>query len=422
MLENSAVLRMLNRPHFEVLGTTRRDFVLVFTLLYNAFTWSYMTLMIIESIPASPAIRSSFATVFSIAASGAGLSGALLSQRINRVRFLRFWMILGLLSSIPLVFINTMGIGHLSLTFIVIGISFGLGMPSSLAHLADNSNIENRASASSLILLAANLSTLPLAILFMTAGPIVNAITLVAWRGIGFAVCLLLKPKEGTYSAKQKYTSFASVLRDRPFFLYLIPWVMFSLIDALEKTLLVNIISSDLQSLMLKIEPVVAVLFTFVFGMLADRIGRKRITIYGFVSLGIGYAAVGLAPAIREAWYFYFFVDGIAWSIFFTIFLLTLAGDLSQPNAREKYYAIASFPYVIRNAIPLLFVSALTTVTAEAAFSLASFFLFLAVLPLMYAPETLPAKKIELRRLKGYLAQAKKVKEKHSKKKDAPED
>jgi hypothetical protein len=37
----------------------------------------------------------------------------------------------------------------------------------------------------------------------------------------------------------------------------------------------------------------------------------------------------------------------------------------------------------------------------------------------MYAPETLPEKKIELRRLKGYIEEAKKVSGKYTKKSDA---
>jgi hypothetical protein len=48
------------------------------------------------------------------------------------------------------------------------------------------------------------------------------------------------------------------------------------------------------------------------------------------------------------------------------------------------------------------------------AFSFASFFLFLAVIPLMYAPETLPEKTIKDRELKSYLEKAQKVKEEYS--------
>jgi len=408
---------MLKWPRFEVLGISRRDFALVFALLFNALTWSYMTLMLIESIPVNPTARSSYSTAFYIAASGASLAGALLSEVTKRLRFLYLWMILGVISSFLLVFINNITIAHVLIVFVVLGISFGLGMPSSLAHLADSSNIENRASIGSLILLAANLSTLPLAIVFRNfGGPVVNAVILTCWRGIGLAVFLLLKPKEGNYPEKQKHASFASAFRDRSFFLYFLPWVMFCLIDALEKSLLLNIITSDLEMLMLTVEPLVAVFFILVTGLLADRIGRKRVVIYGFVSLGIGYAIVGLAPMMKEAWYFYFVVDGIAWSIFYTIFLMTLAGDLSQSGAREKYYAVASFPYVITSIIPPLFTSTVASVSANAAFSLASFFLFLAVLPLMYAPETLPQKKIELQRLKSYVEQAKRFRQKYAKK------
>ena len=408
-------------PQFEVFGTSRRDFALVFVLLFNAFTWSYMILMMIGNmtvgnVPVVSALKSSFSTVFSIAAAGAGLSGAILSEKMNKLRLLYFWMFLGLLSSIPLLFVNYLTVAHLSLLFILLGISFGLGMPSCLSFLADHSNVENRASLGSFILLASNLSTLPLAVFAATLGSVANALALVAWRGFGLIGFLLMKPKEGAHSIGQKRVSFRLVLRDRSFGLYFVPWVVFSLIDTFEKSLLVNFLTEvgrDLPNLMLTIEPLVSVVFIFICGILADRVGRKRMAIYGFVSLGIGYAIVGLAPGMRGAWYFYFIVDGIAWSIFFTIFLLTLAGDLSQTNNREKYYAIASFPYVIRSAIPLLFGSALTPISMYAAFSLASFFLFVAVLPLMYAQETLPDKKIELRRLKGYVEQAKKVKGKH---------
>jgi F0F1-type ATP synthase membrane subunit b/b' len=48
------------------------------------------------------------------------------------------------------------------------------------------------------------------------------------------------------------------------------------------------------------------------------------------------------------------------------------------------------------------------------AFSLASFFLFLAVVPLMYAPETLSEKKIRDKELRDYLEKAKKTKEKYA--------
>jgi len=406
---------MFKWPRFEVLGISRKDFALVFILLFNAFTWSYMIEMVVERTSLNPTVKSSLITVLSIAASGAALAGALLSEKIKRLRFIYFWMILGLLSSFLLIFINNFTVGHLSLVVILLGISFGLGMPSSLAQLADNSNMENRARLSSLILLAANLGTLPLAVLFSALDPVMSSIILAGWRGLGLIILIMLKPKDENLKEERKQVSFTSIFRLRSFSLYFLPWVMFILIDDLEKALLKDYIGLDFLRFLLMIEPMIGVFFIFISGLLADRIGRKRLVIYGFVSLGIGYAVVGLAPMARLAWYFYILVDGAAWGIFYTLFLLILWGDLSQPGTREKYYAMGNFPFLIKSTISMLFISFIASVPANAAFSLASFFLFLAVLPLMYAPETLPEKKIEIRRLKGYIEQAKKVKDKYLK-------
>ena len=57
-------------------------------------------------------------------------------------------------------------------------------------------------------------------------------------------------------------------------------------------------------------------------------------------------------------------------------------------------------------------------------FSFAAFFLFLAVLPLVYAPETLPEKTMKARELKNYIEKAQKEAEKAQRKEDdsAPEE
>ena len=60
----------------------------------------------------------------------------------------------------------------------------------------------------------------------------------------------------------------------------------------------------------------------------------------------------------------------------------------------------------------LPYTEVLPSESAYTAFSLAAFFLFLAVVPLMYAPETLPEKKMKERQLKQYIEKAKKIKEK----------
>jgi MFS family permease len=155
---------------------------------------------------------------------------------------------------------------------------------------------------------------------------------------------------------------------------------------------------------------VLAGIFALVGGFFADSVGRKRLAVAGFAILGLGYAALGLSSEGNLfGWWFYQIVDGIAWGAFYTIFLVTIWGDLAHERNSEKYYAIGSLPYLLSNFTRLTLGSYVSNeVPTYAVFSFASLFLFLAVLPLVFAPETLPEKTIRDRELKGYIEKAKK--------------
>jgi hypothetical protein len=299
---------------------------------------------------------------------------------------------------------------------ILLGASFGLGMPSCLAYFVECTIVENRGRVGGITFLIANLSALVLVIPFNIFNLTVNSIILAMWRGTGLII-FFLKPKDFSASKTKKDVSFTSILRDKSFLFYFIAWFMFCLVDRFEKTLIDQFLSSSMPSLLSVmgiVEPIIGSLFILIAGLLCDRTGRKKIVLYGFVALGLGYAIIGLAPSLVISWYFYFLVDGVAWGIFSVIFFLILWGDLSQPGTREKYYTVGSIPFFLSSIIPpLLAPSFIELISPYTAFSLASFFLFVAVLPLMYAPETLPEKKIELRQLRKYAEAAKKVKEKY---------
>jgi hypothetical protein len=100
--------------------------------------------------------------------------------------------------------------------------------------------------------------------------------------------------------------------------------------------------------------------------------------------------------------------------MFASVFFMTLWGDLAENNEKDKYYALGGLPYLLAGLLPIALKPFIAVSQAGTAFSLASFFLFLAVLPLMYAPETLPEGRIRERELKEYIERAKKTSEKYA--------
>lgn len=407
------VLRLLKASWLAGLGMPRRQFLLVFTLLFNSFTWYYVILFMMES---TQYLLDAFRAVFYISTIGAGFAGVMLSQRVRQVRLLYLWMIVGTVASLPLAWTNVAPNAYLSIMFILAGVSFGVGMPSCLGYLANGTSVENRGKTSALIFAFVNLAAFPIGIILSTTSLATTSLVLTLWRAVGLVAFASLKPSDQA-SVPRQGSRLTVVFHDRSLVLYLIPWLMFSIIDALEKALFKDFLTTEYNVLALTVQPVVAGLSMLIGGLLSDRVGRKRVVMYGFVSLGVAYAILGIAPTLSLAWNIYLIVDAIAAGILWIVFIMILWGDLSTQDSREKYYVIGSLPFLATAAIPLSLVPLSEVLQATTAFSLASFFLFLAVLPLMYAPETLPQKKMELHRLRSYMEQAKKLAGKYTDKK-----
>ena len=402
------------------------DFIAFSFLLLNAISWYFMSLSVLDGIFSSFSnpiwekviVNVSFYSAIIISS----FCGVLFASKIRRRYLLLIWVIFGIIASFLPLIVITKSTETLIFIFSWFGFSFGFGMPSCLSYFADGTVFENRGRSGGLIFFLANLS----AFAFIIFDILVNNLTIflmymVVWRGLSlFIFKLPLKKVEGN---KPCYTSFKRIFKSKSFLFYLVPWLMFSLVDSLEKVYLQSYIQisfgKNFFELNQLVESIIGAFSAIFVGMLGDFIGRKRMVIYGFISLGIAYSLIGLAPFLEVFWYFYSFIDGIAWGIFLIMFTLVIWGDLSPVESfREKYYVIGSVPLFASKLIGTIFspyAQAFSAESAYAAFSLAAFFLFLAVIPLMYAPETLPEKKIRERELKKYIEKAKKIKEKYVK-------
>ncbi len=388
-------------------GSSKTLFLVLF-LLFNSLSWHYLTWRaILVTYLENPLILG----IYDLAIIISGILGAFLSNRIERLKLLYIWIFLGIITSL----FPSIPSGNLLTALIfsfLLGFSFGLGMPCCLSLFVNHTVFENRGRMGGVVFLATNLSA-PLIILLPTTNSLAGFLIPSVWRALGLVVLFLTKPSTFIFE-KRKHVSFAFVFNNRSFLLYLVPWLMFSLIDGFETVVFGSILEPDFFDFLLIVGAIIGTVSAFVSGLMSDYVGRKRVVVYGFVSLGLAYAVIGIAPAkLILAWYFYAVIDGIAWGIFTVSFFLVLWGDLSSDSASEKYYAIGSIPFFIADLMVFLF-APLASFPENAAFSVASLFLFVAVLPLMYAPETVPERKIELRRLKKYVEKAKRAKEKYT--------
>ncbi len=341
------------------------------------------------------------------------LSVLFLRKFKNRKTVLLYWMLLGIPISLITMSLGTQSFAILASVAAILGVYFGVGMPTCMGYFASATEPQNRARLAGITFFVTYFGFFILTS-FNTGNIMFNSIVLTSVRAIGLAVLLLLRPTERKIDESDK-ASYHLVLSNRGFLLYFVPWVMFSLVNYMAGPITGKFFDTDFAFISKIIEGVLGASFAIVSGFIADAVGRKRLAVSAFALLGIGYAGLGLFPGNLVGWWFYSIVDGIAWGAFYTIFLITVWGDLSQGKSSERYYAIGSLPFLLSILTRLSVGDIVAGYVAESTvFSFASFFLFLAVLPLIYAPETLPEKTIRDRELKIYVEKAQKVKQKYA--------
>jgi MFS family permease len=187
---------------------------------------------------------------------------------------------------------------------------------------------------------------------------------------------------------------------------------MFSLGSYLIVPLQFNLLEESSIKFLTVIENAITGIFAIIGGFLLDIIGRKRMAIFGFTVLGLGCSFLGIYPKNIFSWYLYTVVDGIAWGILLVIFVITIWGDLSYGALSDKYYVVGLLPFFVSKFLQLTIGEYIAAIVPSfALFSFIALFLFLAVIPLMYAPETLPEKIMREKEVKSYIEKAKRLKE-----------
>jgi hypothetical protein len=281
------------------------------------------------------------------------------------------------------------------------GMSLGLGLPSSMALVANNTVVENRGRTSGIIILGTFIITFAsMAIHRILSLDLLGIILILAVvRSTSLFALVVDKFDRPLTIVEQKIRLPSATYRE--FVFYLSPWVMFTIASSLAHSLISD---AGFESGLLgeNLRYVFIAVFGLAAGFMADRFGRKQPIIFGLATLGIAYLLLGFNMSEMSV-NIYYALSGITWGLFFVVFL-AVPGDLSTPNLREKFYALG---YILPlaglfalSAIP--FENIADIIAPETIAQIVGICLFLAMYPVFRAKETLIESKIQERKMKEY--------------------
>lgn len=404
-------------------------------LLANSISWFSLTMVVIGNLVGTRPLNEILlisVSYFGGLIGSAAIGATILHRKLRGKGFLLSWFLFGVVTCLLFSLGATSSLPSLTAMSLVLGVSIGFGIPTCFSFYADQTKAENRGRIGAIMFFIVQLFSALILFSASDKGIDYQFLILALWRFMGVAGIIFYKPLPKL--SEERVTLIKSIVKERALILYFLPWLLFSLVNSVEAPIVEMYFGPELFNTSLLATALISSVSAFVGGALCDLKGRKITGIFGFTLLGVGYAFLSFfsgGPTAEIGQFLYILCDGIGWGFLFVTFIFVLWGDLSDGKIREKYYLVGSLPFLFSGLIQMVVQPFAKSISITSSFSLASFFLFLAIIPLLYAPETLPEKSMKDRELKNYLEKAQKFaqneteKKQHNKKErnqQAPED
>ncbi len=389
------------------LKITLKKFILITLLISSSLAWFFLINIYFFQIFDSLAVSSFWADVDLMLFYGLGafsaLIGSSVSKKMGRRNLLSLWTIMGVSASLSILVFQ--GVIFSLILSGLLGFSVGFGFPSIAAFLADSTESEERGRVSGLIILITFILTfMGIAIIPLLGTGIIGIVAFcVLLRCSGFIPLIFDKCERKL----PKIDSWRSVIKNNNFALYLFPWILFNLAAGLLDWSSASLSKSpDIETarnLGVEIGYVFTAFSGVIAGLLADRFGRKQPIVIALVLIGISFALLGFAQ-IPQTILIYYSVYGIAWGFLFAIYL-TVPGDVSSTLSKEKFYALGTIvPLTIfTSSSSILNFLEIQGISTGLLSPILSAIIFLSIIPVLRANETLPSSKINARKIKEHL-------------------
>jgi MFS family permease len=390
-------------------------FILPLFLVANTISWFMLTMVTVLSLSVSDQSHIQIERILSVSGSyftallfSALIGATLLANKMKQRVFVSLWTIIGASSCLSFYFLGPQApLFTLGILSLILGASVGLGIPMCLSIFANQTKNEKMGRIGAVLFFIIQIMTA--AILFPLDGlDLENKFLFFSlWRILGLVGIVFLIDNKS--NVQEKITPLFKILKDRTFILYFLPWFMFALINFIQIPIVEYHMGQDIYDNYVLVTFVLTSFSAIGAGFLCDFKGRKVTGIVGFVLLGVAYAFLSFLsdPAVKLIGITLFTIfDGLAWGFLYVNFIFVVWGDLSEVNNRAKYYFLGGMPFLLSGLIQVLIEPFANKIPIQTSFSLASFFLFIATLPLLYAPESLSDKLMKSRELFNYVNKA----------------
>jgi magnesium-transporting ATPase (P-type) len=196
----------------------------------------------------------------------------------------------------------------------------------------------------------------------------------------------------------------------RTIIFYAGPWILFSFLNVTltnNITAITSVLSSSTMYLLLYGSQVIGGVFgALIGGYFADKVGRRSTLAFSVALYGVSMAFRGFIDN-GAAFVFSFIGEGLTWGVFLTLYCFVIWGDLSNTKNTEKIYGLGLLIFYLTAGLGVFNLFAGIPVVESTLIS--CIMIFLAIVPIVLAPELLTSDAQEKNRLRKYMETVRKV-------------
>lgn len=228
---------------------------------------------------------------------------------------------------------------------------------------------------------------------------------------LGILAIKLLKPENVTRLSNKKEEK-GRYYEKRTILLYSIPWIIFSLMNfTLVRNISINVFQSVTSSIyfsLLVLQMTASGFGALAGGIIADFFGRRLALGFTLTLYGISTALGGIAQS-TEAFYFIYVINGLNWGFLWVLFGTVVWGDLATKDNSLKLYSIGLTFFYFAMGFGILLSEQISQIPLIVSSIVGCALIFLSNVPVMLAPELVPAFFREKIKLKLHMNTIKKI-------------